>query len=255
MSLLEEFIVTTSASEDKIFSVTTATVKENWNEEYPGMVRVEMFLGESGKNWTGWIPVMSMYAGNSHGYYALPEVESEVVVAFNMGDRNCPIVIGSLWSDKNALPADTAAKDNLVKRFKTKGGCEIIFSDEDSKQNIEIKTPGGFGITIDDENKKVELHDSSGKNGLLIDEKNGAVAIKADKKVTLSVGGSDVITLDAQSAAVKSQSVKLEADQNLSLKGMNDTIEGSQVKVSANGTMEVSASGMTQIKGSMVKIN
>lgn len=258
MSMFGDLLtLNTAAGEEKVSSVTTALVKENWNQDFPGMVKVEMFLGETGKNVTGWVPVMSMYAGKDFGYYSLPEIGSEVVVAFNMGDRNCPIVIGTLWNDTNTLPTETAADKNLVKRFKTKGGCEVVFNDEENKQKIEIKTAGGFGITIEDEAKSITLHDSSGNNGMTIDETNGIVVIKADKKITLSVGGSDIITLDGsgQSATVKTNNIKLEAAQNLELKGQNDKLEGSMIKVDAQGSLEISSSGMTQVKGSMVKIN
>lgn len=257
MSVFEELLAMNAAGEDRVFSVTTALVKENWHKDFPGMVKVEMFLGETGKNVTGWVPVMSMYAGKDFGYYSLPEVGAEVVIAFNMGDRNCPIVIGTLWNNNNTLPPETAADKNLIKRFKTKGGCEVVFNDESKKQKIEVKTPGGFGLTIEDEAKSITIHDSSGNNGITIDEKNGVIAIKADKKITLSVGGSEVITLDGmgKSATVKSNNVKLEAVQNLELKGQIDKLEGSMVKIDAQGSLEISSSGMTQVKGSMVKIN
>lgn len=257
MSMLEEMIVINTSSDDRIFSVTTALVKENWNKDFPGMVKVEMFLGETGKNVTGWVPVMSPYAGKGYGHYTLPEVGSEVVVAFNMGDRNCPIVIGSLWNDKNALPAETAADKNFVKRFKTKGGCEVIFNDEDKKQKIEVKTPGGFGITIEDEKKTIKIHDKSGKNGITINEEKGTVAITADKKLTFGVGGSDVITLDGsgKSATIKTNTVKIDAAQSFEAKGQSTKIEGATIKVNAQGTLDIASSGMTNVKGSMVKIN
>lgn len=257
MGMLDELLVMNPMGEDRIFSVTTALVKENWNADYPGMLKVEMFLGETGKNVTGWVPVMSMYGGKDFGYYALPEVGSEVVVAFNMGDRNCPIVIGTLWNNDNTLPTDTATEKNWVKRFKTKGGCEIVFNDEEKKQKIEVKTPGGFGFTIEDEAKSITVHDAAGKNSLTIDENSGSISIKADKKITLSVGGSDVITLDgsAKSAKIETNNIKLEAVQNLELKGQIDKIEGSTIKINAQGSLEVSSGGVTQVKGSIVKIN
>lgn len=257
MSMIEELLVMNTVAEDRVFSVTTAVVKENWDKEHAGMIKVEMFMGETGKNITGWVPVMSMYGGKDFGYYSLPEVGSEVVVAFNMGDRNCPIVIGTLWNNENTLPPDTATEKNLVKRFKTKGGCEVVFNDEENKQKIEVNTPGGFGLTIEDEAKSITLHDSAGKNAITINEKDGAINIKADKKIILSVGGSDVMTLDGsgKSATIKTNNVKLEAAQNLQFKGQSSKLEGSMIKINAQGSMEISASGMTQVKGSMVKIN
>ncbi len=255
--MFEELLLMNKIGEDRVFSVTTALVKENWDKEYPGMIKVEMFLGEAGKNVTGWVPVMSVYGGKNFGYYALPEVGAEVVVAFNMGDRNCPIVIGTLWNNDNTLPPETADEKNLVKRFKTKGGCELIFNDEDKKQKIEVKTPGGFGLSIEDEAKTITLHDSAGKNAITINEENGTLNIKADKKITLSVGGSDIMTLDGsgKAATVKTNNINLEAVQALQLKGQNTKLEGSMIKIDAQGSLEASSGGMTQVKGSMVKIN
>lgn len=255
--MFEELLLMNKTGEDRVFSVTTALVKENWDKDYPGMIKVEMFLGEAGKNVTGWVPVMSVYGGKDFGYYALPEVGAEVVVAFNMGDRNCPIVIGTLWNNDNTLPPETANEKNLVKRFKTKGGCELIFNDEDEKQKIEVKTPGGFGLSIEDEAKTITLHDSAGKNAIVINEKDGTLNIKADKKITFSVGGSDIMTLDGsgKSATVKTNNINLEAVQALQLKGQNAKLEGSMIKIDAQGSLEASSGGMTQLKGSMVKIN
>ena len=54
---------------------------------------------------------------------------------------------------------------------------------------------------------------------------------------------------------LKSTTVAANADKDLNLKGQNTAVEGTSVKVKGNGSMEVSASGTTQIKGAMVKIN
>ena len=78
-----------------INGVVTGTVKENYDKDNPGKVKVELFLGERGLNVTGWIPVMTPYAGNKYGGYALPEVGDEVVVAFLMGDRNSSEACGA----------------------------------------------------------------------------------------------------------------------------------------------------------------
>ncbi len=40
----------------------------------------------------------------SGGMYALPEVDDEVLVAFLQGDARQPVVLGSLWSGKDAPP-------------------------------------------------------------------------------------------------------------------------------------------------------
>ncbi len=238
-------------------SIAVGIVKENWNKDFPGKVRVELLLGEMGKNVTGWIPVSMPYCGNGYGFYSLPEIDSEVVVAFHMGDRNCPIVIGSLWNNKNKLPDETANDKNTVKRFKTKGGCEVVFSDEDKKTGVLVTTPGKLRINIDDEKKQIVIQDEKGDNGLTIDAEKGELKLSAKSKIRLSVGGEDLILADGQAKTVqvKSNNVKVEAVQAISLKGQNATLEGSMMNFKAQGSLKAESSGMLEVKGAMVKIN
>lgn len=240
-----------------ISGIVTGTVKENYNKDYPGQVRVELFLGEKGRNVTGWVSVMSPYAGADHGFYTLPEVGSEVVVAFNMGDRNRPVVIGSLWSDKNKFPKEAVTEKNTSKQFITKGGNEIIIDDTQDKQKIIVKTKNGSGIEIDEEKKHIIIHDKDKKNSIEMDSGNGAITITADKKIILKAGGSEVGTFDGTGKKVelKSASVSLDASKDLKLKGQTTSLEGTSVKVNGTSSLQVSSSGTTQVKGTMVKIN
>lgn len=237
--------------------IAMGTVKENWNQDFPGRVRVELLLGEEGKSVTGWIPVAMPYCGNDYGYYSLPEIGCEVVVAFHMGDRNCPVVIGSLWNNKNKLPAETAVEKNTVKRFKTKGGCEVVFHDEDQKTGISVKTPGEFQIAIDDEKKQIVVLDGQGENGITVDAQNGELILAAKNKIHLTVGGEEFILADGQSKTVqvKCNHVKVEAAQALNLKGQNTELEGSMINLKAQGSFKVESSAMLEVKGAMVKIN
>lgn len=245
------------SSLEKEYSVTTGTVKENWDEEHPGMVKVEFFIGEEGKNVTGWVPVMTGYAGNGYGSYTLPEVGDTVVIAFERGDRNCPIVIGSIWGKVNALPGETALEKNNIKRFLTKGGCQVVFDDEDSKNKIEITTPKKMKVAIEDENETITVSDDSGDNGLVIDCKGGTLKISAGKKIEINVGGNPSIALDgsAKSVEVKGNQIDLNGSQALNVKGSNTQITGSMMTVKGDSTVSVESSGMMRIKGAMVKMN
>lgn len=242
---------------EKEYSVTTGTVKENWDKDHPGMVKVEFFFGEQGKNVTGWVPVMTSYAGNGYGSYMLPEVGDTVVIAFERGDRNCPIVIGSIWGKVNALPAETAVEKNNIKRFLTKGGCQVIFDDEDSKNKIEITTPKKMKVAIEDEKETITVSDDSGDNGLSIDCKGGTLKISASKKIEISVGGNPSITMDgsAKSVEVKGNKIDLNGSQALNAKGSNTQITGSMLTVKGDSTVSVESSGMMQVKGAMIKLN
>lgn len=257
MGIFDDLLETANTKPLSNPGIALGTVKENWNADFPGKVRVELLLGEEGKSVTGWIPVAMPYCGNDYGHYMLPEVGCEVVVAFHMGDRNCPVVIGSLWNNKNKIPSATANDKNTVKRFKTKGGCEVVFQDEDEKSGIVITTPGQFQIALDDQKKKIMIQDGSGKNGLIIDAEKGELTLSAENKLHFSAGGGDLLLVDGQSKAVEvsSSQVKIEAAQALELKGQNTALEGSMMSVKAQGSFKMESAAMLEIKGAMVKIN
>jgi uncharacterized protein involved in type VI secretion and phage assembly len=255
MDTLERILGGNSVPSDRMFGVATGIVRENWNSDYPGMVKVEYFVGTKGKSLTGWVPVMSSYAGKNYGCYALPEVGAQVVIAFNRGDYSRPIVLGSLWNGANPLPAKTAAKNNPVKRMKTKGGCEILLQDEDKKQKVQLTTPGKLSVLLDDENSSVTLKDGNGKNTVVVNSKKGTVVVTAEKKLTFALGSSTVVSVDSGGVSIKAGSIKIEASQSLELKGQNSTYSGGMVKISGSSSLEASSGGMAQLKGAMVKIN
>lgn len=246
-----------ASDSEKEYSVVTGTVKENYDKDHPGMVRVEYFLGEKGKNVTGWIPVAMPYAGKGYGSYVLPEVQDTVVIAFDRGDRNCPIVIGSLWGKVNTLPPDAAQEKNNIKSFTTKGGCVVTFDDTDSKNIVKIETSKKLNILLEDESEKISVSDEKGDNSLVIDSKNGTMTLSAAKKLEIKVNGNVMASFEGSSKAINLDGNKIDinASQALNAKGSNTQISGSTMTVKGDSTAKVESSGMLQVKGSMVKIN
>lgn len=248
---------TINRADEKIYSITTGLVKNNWDDEHPGMVRAEYFLGTQGKNVTGWIPVAVPYAFKDCGMYMLPEIGSEVVIAFNMGDRNCPVVIGCLWNQKNELPKETATEKNTIKRFKTKGGCEVVFEEEKDKEAVEVHTPAGLRIRIEDEKQTIAIEDREKKTGILMDAKEGGIKLFADKKIILEAGGKEMVTLDgnAGSVTVKADDVREEPSKSYQVKAQNVRLEGTQTDIEGKSQLSVKSGGIAQLKGATVKIN
>jgi len=236
------------------FGLITGTVRENYDKNEPGKVKVEYYLGEQGRALTGWIPVMTGYVADKAGIYMLPEIGSEVIIGFLSGRPECPVVLGSLWSKDVERPENAVQEKNLTKVIRTKGGHEIVFSDEEKKQKLTVTTPGGLTVSMEDEGICIRLHDKDKKNMVTIDGKNGAVEITADKTLTLKAGNSSV-KLESSKASISSGTIDADAGQSLKLKGQSAQLQGSQVQVKADAELTVQASGVAQLKGAMVKIN
>lgn len=275
MALFDELLENNEDEESgqaNISGVAIGVVKENWDEKHPGMIKAEISLGNTGKNLTDWIPVAVPYAGKEFGCYFLPEIGSQVLLAFHMGDINCPIVIGSLWNQTDVLPPKTANDKNTIKRIQTKGGNSITISEEKGKEKITIQTKGELKAELDDENQKIVFQDKETKNSITLDGKKGELQFKSEKKAVFNINGADMLVLDGdgKTAEIKTGNITLQADQALKMKGQTMNLEGSSseikgqsIKMEAQAAMAIKgtaslkaeSSGITEIKGSMLKLN
>lgn len=232
-----------------------AIVKENYDEEHKGMVKVEYIMGEKDKKTTGWVRVMTPYGGNGFGNYWLPEIDTEVIVGFIHGNLNIPVVLGCLWNNTDTQPENTVNENNTVKTIMTKAGNKITFSEEEEKEKITIETPKSLQVLLDDENEIISLQDKEGNNSVVMDCSGGNITVTAKTALSFKIGSTEVWKAESDSVTTTSKTVKLDASNTLTLKGGSAKLSGTSVKVNSDGQLGLEGSGMTQIKGSTVKIN
>jgi uncharacterized protein involved in type VI secretion and phage assembly len=74
---------------------------------------------------TDWIRIATMMAGGGRGSMFMPEVNDEVLVAFEHGDTRFPYVMGFLWNGQDAPPGQDVRDRKIV----SKNGHQIRFLD------------------------------------------------------------------------------------------------------------------------------
>jgi phage baseplate assembly protein gpV len=130
--------------------VVIGRVVDNNDPQKLARVRVKYFWQED--NQIFWARMMTPHAGSSRGIYFMPEVGDEVVVAFEDGDPERPIVLGCLWNNPDNPPAEDfwggEYPNNNVKRIVTKSGHRIQLVDQDGKESITIATPTHLKIAM-----------------------------------------------------------------------------------------------------------
>jgi uncharacterized protein involved in type VI secretion and phage assembly len=90
----------------------------------PGQVILEFpWMDQSYR--TDWVPIAAPMAGKKRGMFLMPEVEDEVVVAFDHGNFDHPFVIGFLWNGVDTPPTD----DIQLRLFHSVNGHEIAIYD------------------------------------------------------------------------------------------------------------------------------
>ncbi|MEL0635651.1 type VI secretion system tip protein VgrG [Marinomonas sp. TI.3.20] len=204
-------------------------------------IQIEMpALGD--ENNLVWARLASYYATKKSGHFFIPEIGDEVIIGYINNDPSQPIVLGSLYSSQRTSPYDLTAENN-TKAIVTKSQLKVEFNDEDKV--ITIVTPENNSITISDKGKSITLSDQN-KNTITMDD--SGITLDSPKDITLSAKGKIVLK------STNNTSITAQAD--VKVQGLNVNLEA-QTGLSAKGsaTAELSASGMTTIKGGLVKIN
>src|SRR5262249_43291021 len=166
-------------------SVVSAVVTNIKDDQNLGRVRVKIPRWDDTFD-TGWLRVAQPGAGATQGALVLPEVDDEVLVAFENGDVRRGYVIGGLYNgvDKPTQPAaaDTVGSDGKVAKrsFTSRKGHFTIYSDKDGDEFVQHATKDGkFSIKL--------AQDAEG-GAVLITSKN-LVKITADGDITITSKG------------------------------------------------------------------
>lgn len=189
-----------------------------------------------------WARLANFYASNSFGAFFIPEIGDEVILGYLNNDPSNPVVLGSLYSSKQAPPYELTA-DNFTKAIVTKSQLRIEFDDE--KKVTTIITPGGNTLVLSDEDQSILMQD---QNGNKVELSTDGIVLDSPKDINISAKGK--IGIDA----VGEIAISSKADVKVEGLNVNHTANvGFVAKGSASA--ELSASGPTTIKGATVMIN
>jgi phage protein D len=159
------------------------------NEDPQGWGRVKVkFPTLTEEDTSNWARVVGLGAANQRGFDCLPEIEDEVLVAFEHGDIHRPYVIGGVWNGKDAPPnpvGDTVQNGKVrLRTFKTRTGHQIQFVEEDKgdrKAGVYIETKGGHQVQLTDSDKSIRISST----GNLKIEAKGNIDINATGIITV----------------------------------------------------------------------
>lgn len=252
--------------------IVIGIVTDNVDPENLGRIKVKYpwMMDEA----SYWARIASPMAGSARGFYFLPEVDDEVLIAFEHGDIHRPFMIGALWNgvDKPVENNDVAVTGGKVvhRVIKTRKGHILMLQDTDDEEHVKITTQGGHFMILDDNKslKKIEVH-TAGGHVLVMDDTN--------KKITLTdSAGSEKMTIDATSGDIKWECLgnfKINAKQKVQIEGTMGVeittpaqiqIDGkagatvstnAMLSLSGTASAQLTSSGILTVQGSLVKIN
>ena len=262
----------TNHADARISGVVPAIVTNNNDSGDVQAARVKVKYpwfpsGTNGKLESDWARVAVIGGGKDRGIYFMPEVDDEVLVAFEQGDINRPYVLGGLWNGKDAPPE---AIGNIVKGGKV--GLRMIKS----------RTGHVIKLEESDSVEMISIIDKSTKNSIVLDAKAGTVTVKSDKDMVFDAGGKMTFNckgdleltskgagkmkaqnnfdIEAATGAMNMKSMgamKMSSKQSIALADAGpDKVNIGPAGVDVSGVkVSVKGSAMTEISGALVKIN
>lgn len=255
-------ILKTDMGDNRVFGVMVGSVAKNYDKDHAGYVFVKIPTRDTDDSIFQWARVAMASAGKSWGQYFIPEVDDQVLLAFEDGLFERPYVIACLPKDSDSYLKAGFNENNQIKGIYTRTGNTIQFDDCDddkgAKDKITIKTGGdAHEIIMDNENSKIVISDKDGKNSVTMMTEKGKMTIKSATDLTIQIGDGVTMKMSDQTGAVSIQckSFKVEASNQISLKTDGSMkLEGSQVQAAANSMLKLESSGMVKVSGTPVSV-
>jgi uncharacterized protein involved in type VI secretion and phage assembly len=217
-SVFSDELRTAEAESSRVFDPVIGIVTDNKDPSKLGRVKLKIPI-LSDQDSTYWCPIIMLGAGKNRGWFFIPEKDDEVLVMFEHGDLNRPLVVGALWNGKDKPPD------------KNPGG----------NPRRVLKSRLGSKITFDDDKKQLIIEDGVGKGKITFDSQANKITIEA-------IDGDVCFQTPADDMTIVAQSIEMTANTNLEIHA------GDAMQWGAGGSATIKSSGTT-LSGSKVNTN
>ncbi|WP_437676170.1 type VI secretion system Vgr family protein [Sorangium sp. So ce131] len=212
-----------------------------------------------------WVRVSQAFAGGGQGGVFHPRVGAEVIVDFEDGDPDRPIVVGRVYNGQNVPPTVVPTVSTFKTDTSPGGGThnELRFDDTAGAQQILLHTPKDWNSEVGNNRGETVAVDSTSSVGSNRSEATGAdrsTMVGANNaevvgaNETVTVGGNQTIGVggDQDTGVTGNQSVGVTGNQSVGVQGNQSVgVEGDQtVAVSGNRTLAVTGNSTEAVTGS-----
>lgn len=241
---LAEMLQSMAPEQRSISGIAMAVVTNNKDPNNLGRVKVK-YPWRNIEDESHWARIMTFMGGKEMGGYFLPEVNDEVIVAFDKGDIDHPIIIGSLWSKPMPPPENNADGENNRRLIKSRSGHIFRFDDKKGKE-------------------KIEIIDKDGINSIVIDTAEDTITITSEKDIILKAPDGQVLIEAGEINLKSSKSTTVKAGKDFDTQASgNHSAKATQVKINASaagkfeagGPLDLKSSAIAQMKASLIKLN
>ena len=201
--------------------VVVGIVTDNDDPLRQGRVRLR-FPALSGDYESYWSRVAAPGNGASRGMVWIPEVNDEVLVAFENGDRERPFVVGGLWNGTDAPPPIEVDNGKLNGRhLVSRDGNQVFMWDKPSTSTLGMSTAGSEVILV---LNRLDKELSGTSDGKIVLTATSDIEINATGKVKISGDGGVEIASSAQASLTGQAGVEVGTSGVAKVRGSQVTL-------------------------------
>ncbi|MHC5539754.1 type VI secretion system Vgr family protein [Singulisphaera rosea] len=263
--------------------------EEIFTDKY-GRVKVQFHWDREGKNdgnSSCWVRVGTPWAGKNWGIVHIPRIGQEVIVDFEEGDPDRPIIVGSVYNADMMPPytlPDNKTQSGVKSRSSLQGSTEnfneLRFEDKKGSEDVYFHAEKDFHRSVENDDDLQVGNDQTitvqnnrtesvkkGDESVTIEKGNRTVVVSmGDDTHQVKMGNRDVqvdmgndsltIKMGNQTTKVNLGKCSTEALQSIEFKVGQSSIKLDQMGVTIKGMM-ISVQGQiqTEVKGTMTQIS
>ncbi len=216
-------------------AVVVGPVGEEIHTDKFGRVKVQFHWdreGQPDESSSAWIRVAQMWSGAGWGSVIIPRIGQEVIVDFEEGNPDRPLITGTVYNAANMPPYQLPANKTVagVKSNSTVGGGgfnELTFDDTKDNELVSIRAQYDMQLT--------------NENDMVIDSGQNATLATAND-MTITAGNAAALTVGTDLTVRGNGNLDISGGGALSLGGAASTeIESADVAIRSLGPLSVGA--------------
>jgi uncharacterized protein involved in type VI secretion and phage assembly len=197
------------SADGRFYGVVVGIVTNNRDPENMHRVKVR-FPWLNDQDESNWAPVANPMAGDGRGAYFLPEVDDEVLLAFEHGSVEHPYVIRSLWNGKDAPPESNSDGQNNNRMIKSRSGHVVCLCDQSGQE-------------------KIEIIDKTGNNKIVI--------TASDNRITIEAQGDIAIASQTGKLSISAVGIEMESKAGVKIQAVQSVDVSASAQVNVKGAM------------------
>ena len=220
------------------------------NDDPAGLGRIQVAFAwqkDAGAN-TPWIRMTNPHSGGGKGFYFIPEVGEEVLIAFEGGNAEKPFVLGAMYNGGASSEYHTSGNDKKV--IQTRSGTKVIMNDAEG--SVFIEDPSGNTWLMDG---KGNIEVNAPKNMTFTIGENFNISVGKDMVTNVGENRSTTVTLKDKLQA-KEAFENIDENKTVKISGDLSETTGTTTHKAEQGDIFFQSAGVAKVLGAIdAKVN